>query len=138
MRCGRAILLTAILLSLVATRPAAFGQSPPALFSPPISATVLDPAGSPAAGAKVYVLGRRISARGDFDRDQEPVVLAEYTADEQGRAEIPEQEVRRDGDTQTYPFLFASDAKGRIGGCSSIGLSSRATQSARNVRIDLH
>jgi len=75
----------------------------------PITGMVVDAAGKPAAGAKVWLLGTDAYFIGA------PRTVAEATTDEKGRFQMPAVKWERSAPTGLPPFLAACDAQGRIG-----------------------
>lgn len=124
-RAGILSVVGLCLLHLLALPNSSYGQ-PPMIFGP-VTGVVSDPAGKPAAGAHVCVLGRQ--------GIRDTVVLQEVSADAQGRFRFEQRSVEMTP-TPVYPMgLTAEDSRGRIGGSTGLPLSS--VPAPREVPIQL-
>lgn len=132
MRRGDVILGLVVVLCLQGQPPGVVGQENEVVatyFVGPIVGMVVDPAGEPAAGAKVWLIG------GKHDEDP-PKVLQETATDSSGRFRIDQHEYELFRDDPRSPTALVRDAAGHIGGTSRIGLHAKAAD-PQEVRIKL-
>ena len=88
----------------------------------PVSGVVVDPAGKPAAGAKVWLVSV------DVYFFHAPQTLAEATTDEKGKFQLPAVKWKRSNPNAPPPMLAARDAQGRLGAAElDMSLYSRGT-----------
>jgi hypothetical protein len=123
---GRRVLVVVLLSCCwaVGSRPVSALDAPGKPPAATVSGTVVDPAGRPAAGAKIWL------TRADFPHEAE--VLQTAIADAAGRFTL--RDPPRDGPPKGWLTLAARDAKGRLGGTY---LPPRGDPAGQSIRIEL-